>query len=147
MIEIKIGTKGAFLALLLVTLGYVSPSVAQSAPDAATRRLAAGLATDLCALCHDHRDKKELAPRLAGQQRDYIGAQIRAFQRQSRSEPEAVHFMGISSSLSDDLIVALSDYFASQPPAPGIPGDPAEVAAGRQLFERSESRGRYPLLC
>jgi cytochrome c553 len=144
MYMIRNGRKSALLALSLVALGYAAPGVAQSAPDAATRRLAAGLATDTCALCHDRRDGKELAPRLAGQQRDYIEAQIKAFQRQSRAEPEAVHFMSISSSLSGDLVVALSDYFASQSPAPGIPGDPAEVAAGRQLFGRSDRVGSVP---
>jgi cytochrome c553 len=142
--EMRNETKGALWALLLVTLGYAAPGVAQSAPDAATRRLAAGLATDTCALCHDRREGKELAPRLAGQQRDYIEAQIKAFQRQSRAEPEAGHFMSLSSSLSGDLVVALSDYFASQPPAPGIPGDPAEVAAGRQLFNRSDRASGVP---
>jgi cytochrome c553 len=137
-------TKGALWALLLVTLGYAAPGVAQSAPDAATRRLAAGLATDTCALCHDRRDENGLTPRLAGQRREYIEAQIKAFQRQSRAEPEAGHFMSLSSSLSGDLVVALSDYFASQLPALGIPGDPAEVAAGRQLFNRSDRASGVP---
>jgi cytochrome c553 len=129
-------------ALLLITAGYVAPSLAQATADAATQRSAASFATDMCAICHDRRDGKGLAPRIAGQQREYIQAQLKAFQRQSRVEPEAEDCMwGLSSALTDNLVVALSDYFASQAPAAGVPGDPAEVAAGRRLFNRRDREG------
>jgi len=38
--------------------------------------------------------------------------------------------------IDDPLIDALAEYYASQPPMPGTPGDPALIAGGKELYER-----------
>lgn len=104
-----------------------------------------GYANDLCGICHDRLDGRELAPRIAGQQRAYIEAQLNAFRRQSRAEPEAYDCMWrLSSALGDALIAGLAAYFPSQTPRPGIPGDPVQIQAGRELFNRSDRESGIP---
>jgi hypothetical protein len=76
MIEIKNGTKGAFLALLLVTLGYVAPSVSQSALDAATRRLAAALLLICARFAMTVAIRRSWLPALPADSEDYIEARI-----------------------------------------------------------------------
>jgi cytochrome c553 len=84
------------------------------------------------------RPNKERAPRIAGQQREYIRAQLDVFRQQSRREPEAYDCMwGLSSALSDDLVDALAGYLALLAPLPGIPGDPGSVDTGRKLFQQA----------
>ena len=106
------------------------------------KRQISGLANDLCAECHDRPNAREAVPHVAGQQPAYIVAQLEAFRRASRGEPEASDCMwGLSSALSDDLVHALAGYLGSRPPASGIPGDPAAVQAGRELFNRAGAGG------
>ena len=38
--------------------------------------------------------------------------------------------------IDDPLIDALAEYYASQPRAPGTPGEPALIARGKELYER-----------
>jgi cytochrome c553 len=99
-------------------------------------------ANDLCGRCHEPRGGKEVAPRISGQQREYIEAQLNAFRRTSRLEPEAYDCMwGLSSALSDRLTAALASYFASQPARSGISGDPIRIQAGAALFTRDRQDG------
>jgi cytochrome c553 len=41
----------------------------------------------------------------------------------------------MAAQLTDDTIKHIADYFASQPPASGTRADPAEIAAGRKIYE------------
>lgn len=76
-----------------------------------------------------------LVPRIAGQQQAYIEAQLKAFRRQSRSDPEAHDYMwGVAATLDDNVVAGLAEHFSRQPPAKGTPGDPALVEQGRTLF-------------
>jgi cytochrome c553 len=78
-------------------------------------------------------------PAIAGQQESYIEVQLKAFRAQSRRDPEAHEYMwGITSAwlLNDQIITGVANYFSSHAPAPGKPGDPAVVAAGKQLYEK-----------
>lgn len=43
--------------------------------------------------------------------------------------------------MDDQIIADIASYFASQTPAPGMPGDPAVLATGKQLYEKRPDRG------
>jgi cytochrome c553 len=126
-----------------------APSSGQAAEELSKRRTSE-YANDLCGICHllpgsAKGPDKERAPRIAAQQRAYIEAQLNAFRQQSRREPEAYDCMwGLSSALSDDLVVALAGYFASRPPDPGISGDAVWIDKGRRLFQRDGQPGPTP---
>ncbi len=87
-------------------------------------------------------------PRIGGQQRDYIEVQLKAFRSKSRGDPDAHDFMwGIASTLNDNIVAALSDYFAAQPPGEGRKGgrDPEKIAAGERLYQKGDrARGVAP---
>jgi cytochrome c553 len=140
-IRILAGATLGALALLTLT--------AQAAPDAATRQAAVKLAENLCASCHGAQGRGEnpRIPRIAGQQRAYIEVQLKAFRSQSRNDPAAHEYMwGIASTLNDDIVAGLAEYFSSQTPAPSTPATDAKLAAaGKQLFEQgSPERGAPP---
>ena len=86
-------------------------------------------------------------PAIAGQQQSYIEVQLKAFRAQNRRDPEAHEYMwGVTSAwlLNDQIITGVASYFASQPPAPGKPGDPAVVAMGKQLYEKGSPDRSIP---
>ena len=140
----SIGRLATFAATALCLVALFLPArlgYGQISDEALVRQISA-YANDLCGVCHEPRGGKELAPRISGQQRDYIEAQLNAFRRKSRVEPEAYDCMwGLSSALSDRLTAALASYFASQPARPGIAGDSIRVQAGAALFTRDRQNG------
>ena len=96
-------------------------------------------AINLCSTCHGPRgiSTSPEFPILAAQQQAYLVAQLDAFRAKTRAEQIAHDFMwGIAGGLDDRMIVAVAHYYATQPPAPGRPGDPALIAKGKQLFEK-----------
>lgn len=114
-------------------------ALAQTAPDASSREAARRLATGMCMTCHgsEGAGSNPLVPRLGGQQKQYLEAQLKAFRRQSRADPEAHDYMwGIASTLDDNIVIGLAEYYSSQPAMKGVAGDPAVTARGRDYFER-----------
>ncbi len=96
-------------------------------------------AINLCSTCHGPRgiSVSPEFPILAAQRPGYIVAQIEAFQAHTREERAAHDIMyGIAGNLNVALMKSLAEYYASQPPAPGRPGDPALIATGKALFEK-----------
>jgi cytochrome c553 len=92
----------------------------------------------LCSSCHGAAGKSisPTFPNLAGQQAEYTATQLKAFRDHSRADPHAHTYMwGMAAHLTDATIDGLAAYYAAQPPARGTSGDPAEVAAGRQIYE------------
>jgi cytochrome c553 len=139
-------TRAALATLALLALA--APH-AQAAPDAATTQAAIRLAENLCSTCHgaQGRGDNSRIPRLAGQQRAYLELQLKAFRSQSRNDPAAHEYMwGIASTLSDDIVAALAEYFSAQAPAASAPPTDAKLAAvGKRLFEQgSPDRGAPP---
>jgi cytochrome c553 len=91
-----------------------------------------------CSTCHGARgiSVSPTFPNLAGQQAPYLEAQLKAFRDRSRADPHAQAFMwGMAAQLTDDTIKGIADYLAAQPPAPGTRADPAEIAAGKKIYE------------
>jgi cytochrome c553 len=98
----------------------------------------ARLASQVCASCHGpHGDSISPAfPRLAGQNAAYIEAQLKSFKDQTRGDAYAQAYMwGMVAQLDDDTMKRLAAYYAAEKPNPGQPGDPANMARGRHVFE------------
>ena len=125
--------------VLCIVMLAVAGTAYAAKPDEATQKAASRKADELCSACHGPGGNSisPTFPRLAGQREEYLVKQLKAFKARSRAEPDAHDFMwGIAASLDDKMIEGLADYYASQPPAPGIPGDPALIARGKDLFEK-----------
>jgi cytochrome c553 len=93
----------------------------------------------VCAACHGEqgRSPTRSIPSLAGQMRLYTIAQLKDFRGQTRAEPGTRAYMwGVSALLDDAMIEGLADYYAAQTPAPGKPGTPALVRAGRTIYAK-----------
>jgi cytochrome c553 len=120
----------ALVALAATTI--IVPTLQAQGPDA--RQMAAGI----CASCHGPTGKSVSSafPRLAGQTKEYLAGQLKAFRDRTRADPMAQAFMwGMSSQLSDDTIAQLADYYSKQKPVPGKPGDPTLMRAGEVIFK------------
>lgn len=91
----------------------------------------------VCASCHgEHgRSVSPTFPDLAGQQKDYLVAQLTAFRDHKRADPHAQTYMwGMVARLSDATIDGLAAFYAAQRPAEGSSADPAELAGGGAIF-------------
>ncbi len=128
-------------AALLVTAlaSAVTITSAQTTAPAGERTPGEERAVNLCSTCHGPRgiSTSPEFPILAAQRPGYLIAQIENFQHKTREEKAAHDFMyGIAGNLLDPKLVAsIAEYYAKQPPAPGRPGDPAQIALGKKLFE------------
>ena len=120
----------------------------------------------VCSSCHGPGGKNDNStfPLLAGQQKEYIDTQLKAFRDKSRADPHAHTSMwGMAARLSDPTIDGLAAYYSAQAPAAGSAGDPALAAAGATIFrdgiptaeihacmtchgETAEGNGPYPRL-
>ncbi len=128
------------LALIAVPCGAQAPK-AGGAPPAAAPPAAGPVDVSgtihVCSSCHgpDGRSVSSTFPRLAGQQKDYIEAQLKAFRDKTRADPHAKTYMwGMAARLSDPLIAGIADYYSSQKPVAGTPGNSPEAAAGAKIY-------------
>lgn len=69
---------------------------------------------ELCILCHKPANSEPFVPRLQGQTREYVYAQIKAFKEKKRSS-FSMMAMNVEK-LTDKDMHDLADYFASQQP-------------------------------
>jgi cytochrome c553 len=120
-----------WMAVVVVAL---TTAVGHAAPES----VAVDLIRRECSTCHGVRgiSVSPTFPHLAGQQAPYLEAQLKAFRDRSRADPHAQAFMwGMAAQLTDSTIAEIAAYFAAQPPATGTPAGPAEIAAGKTIFE------------
>jgi cytochrome c553 len=131
-----------WLAALAITSCLASAQELEADADQVRR------AVHVCAACHGEGGNSTVAifPKLAGQQAVYTIAQLSAFRTQKRAEQDAQAYMwGISALLDDAAIQELGEYFASQTPAPGKPGDAKLTRKGKQIYmEGIPSKGVQP---
>jgi cytochrome c553 len=107
--------------------------------DQATHEHAVHIAVGTCGTCHGPTGVSEQPkyPRLAGQNANYLAAQLKAFRSQSRGDADAIGYMwGMSATLEDGTIDALAQYYAAQRAGAGRAGDPALVARGREIYDK-----------
>src|SRR6516225_12323378 len=91
----------------------------------------------VCSSCHgpDGRSISPTFPRVAGQQKDYIVAQLQAFRDKTRADPHAQTYMwGMAARLSGSTIDGIAGYYASQTPVAGAPSSSPETAAGAKIY-------------
>ncbi len=131
-------------AVALVGLSALASQIfAQTPPDATSRRVAESLAVNMCATCHAQFgvSTEPKVPRLAGQQRDYLEVQLKAFRARSRNDPEAHTFMSsIASTLNDNVVAGLAEYYAAQTPGKGRESgrDAIQIAQGERLYQSGD---------
>lgn len=115
---------------VLATAGIPTAGAQQSDP--------ATVARQVCASCHGPAGQSisSAFPRLAGQQPDYINAQLKAFRDRKRGDPMAQAYMwGMASQLDDATIKGLAAYYARQKPVHGHAADPKLAQQGQAIFE------------
>jgi cytochrome c553 len=140
------GSRGVMMKRIATTVGLAlalsaGAVLAAESPEA-INNAAAKVAVNLCSSCHGPAGDSisPTFPKLAGQQKLYLAAQLRALKDKSRSDPEAHDYMwGIAATLDEALVDGLASYYSSQKPAAGTPGDPALIAQGKQLFESGDN--------
>jgi cytochrome c553 len=134
--------KTRFLVLLpALALAGVSASAIAQESDAST------LAREVCASCHGPggRSISSTFPRLAGQQAQYLKAQLKAFHDRTRGDPMAQAYMwGMASQMDDSTIDKLATYYAAQQPARGRAADPKLAQEGRAIFEKGIPAANVP---
>lgn len=116
-------------------------------PDATTRVAAQHIAITVCGTCHGPTGNsvQPKFPRLAGQNANYLAAQLKAFRSQTRGDPDAVGYMwGMASQLDDATIAALAAYYAAQKAEPSASGPSAAVSRGREIYEHGVAAQGVP---
>ena len=130
---------------LALLIGFVAVRALADEPDAATRVYAQRLAVGVCGTCHGPRGNSEQPkfPILAGQNPNYLAAQLKSFRDETRGDPDAISYMwGMAGPLSDESITALAQYYSSQKAKPARTDRPAEISRGRDIYEHGvESEG------
>jgi cytochrome c553 len=127
----------AALVLLLAALGLAACGGTGQGPQAAGGPPDVADTVHVCSSCHGPggHSISSTFPRLAGQQKDYLIAQLTAFRDHTRADPHAQTYMwGMAARLSDPAIAAVAAYYSAQPPVPGTPDNSPEAAAGRKIF-------------
>ena len=132
-----------YLRVLLLLAGAVSFAAVSTLtradePDAAIAAHAQLLAVTVCGTCHGPHGNSTHPkfPRLAGQNANYLAAQLKAFRGQTRGDPDAVGYMwGMAAELDDATIGALASYYSKQKPEPSPRGEAALIARGREVYE------------
>jgi cytochrome c553 len=125
-------------------------AVAFSATGHAQERLApaqGGLEAKLeyCKTCHGLSGQGYLGyfamPRLAGQQPEYIEAQLRAFIERRRSNPV---MRNVAHVLNPSMITALAMHFKNLNPKPFGGGPRGSIAAGKRIYEEGLPEANVP---
>jgi cytochrome c553 len=97
----------------------------------------------LCSSCHGMTGISTSPdfPILAGQQQDYLEAQLHAFRDQTRADPHAHTYMwGMAKHLDDATITGVAGYFSRQPLASGA--KPSGTAP--KLFSEGDDSREIP---
>ena len=126
--------------LVLIATGALAGTAQVRAEeiDAATQLHAEKIAVTVCGTCHGPggNSTQPKFPRLAGQNANYLGTQLKAFRSQARGDPDAIGYMwGMAAELDDDTIAALAAYYAAQKPAAGPRAETAAVSRGREIYQ------------
>ena len=143
------GFAAAFVAIIVVaTIGGAGRSAAAPAPPnaAVTAEKVRGL-VHVCSSCHgpEGRSINSTFPRLAGQQKAYLEAQLKAFRDHKRADPHAKTYMwGMAARLTNAEIAGIAAYYSAQRPVPGVPNNSPQAAAGRTIFDNGIAAEHVP---
>lgn len=118
-------------------------ALAELTSPAAADRKAASIIEGRCALCHGPEGESASAiyPRLAAQNAEYIGKQLKDF-RDGRRKSDAMAEM--AADLTDGEIAALAEFFAGKPPKSRRPGDTDLAGVGRYIYVKGNPYSGVP---
>ena len=128
-----------YLTLVALLLSLITGASLADEVDPIAHATAARLAVGICGTCHGPRgvSQQPKYPRLAGQNANYLAAQLKAFRAQTRGDPDAIGYMwGMAGNLEDGTIDALAQYYSQQTAGGAQGGDPAIVARGKTIYEQ-----------
>jgi len=142
----KSATLGSCIAIASFLTGCVNTERSRDLGNPAIS--ATTLAQQVCSNCHGvtgHAVSPNF-PNLAAQVEPYLIAQLTAFKGHGRQDPAGFEYMwGLSRSLTEAQINGLAAYYAAQPPArQPLEGDPAQIDAGRKVFESGVPAASVP---
>ena len=142
---VKLRWRPVVIATLAGVLSTSSLAGAAEEADPATTAYAQRLAIAVCGTCHGPGGNSEQPkfPRLAGQNANYLVAQLKNFRGQTRGDPDAIGYMwGMASELTDETIDALAKYYSTQNVRSRSGGQSPEISRGREIYEHGvESEG------
>lgn len=101
------------------------------------------IAAQVCSNCHglNGESPSPAFPKLAGQQKDYLVAQLTDFKGHERSDSRGTQYMWGFTHLSTTQVDALAEYFSAQAPMHGQAQAGAVVARGEDIFRNGISAG------
>jgi cytochrome c553 len=137
MVDNKARRRTAFIPAAFAFVALAIDGCGGTAPESGSAESTVAGTVHVCESCHGTggRSISPTFPRLAGQQKDYIIAQLQAFRDRTRADPHAQTYMwGMAARLSDPTIDAIAAYYSSQTPVAGSPSDSPQTAAGKKIF-------------
>lgn len=122
------------VALLALT-GCADPQKSRNVSD--PKVSGQTLAVQVCSTCHGltGESMSPMFPKLAGQQRDYLLAQLADFKGHERTDSKGVQYMWGFTHLTAGQVEGLADYFSTQAPMRSSFSDSAVLARGKSIFE------------
>ena len=142
-----LAARWTFVVPLALALAACNTNQPSGPPSAAQQQATVEGTVHVCTSCHGFhgRSTSPTFPNLAGQQKDYLVAQLRAFRDHTRADPHAHTYMwGMAATLSNPTIDGLAQFFSSQTPAPGTPGDPTLIAEGQAIYKNGIPEQKVP---
>jgi cbb3-type cytochrome c oxidase subunit III len=129
-------------------LSWAAQTRAADAPKPDVNRGQA-IASSVCASCHgaDGNSATGSFPKLAGQQQAYLVKQLKDFKVQAGAKSAArtnAIMAGMAGALSDQDMVNVAAYFASQTPKPNFAHDPATVPDGQKIYRGGIAEKNVP---
>jgi cytochrome c553 len=125
-------TKSRIAILAIVAIVVSSPAAYAQMVSSGAR-----YAGRNCTWCHGNSLQGfAVAPRLAGQNREYIVKQLDNIRNNTRNNPYTLKYMShAAEKVTPEMAYELADYFSSLPPEAASNGDEGLVARGRAIFE------------
>jgi cytochrome c553 len=143
----RAGPRSLLIAAAALLVGLTLAACGGPGPEGGVANPTVAGQIHVCSSCHgpEGRSTSPTFPRLAGQQKDYLVAQLQAFRDKTRADPHAQTYMwGMAAQLSDSTIDGIATYYASQTPVAGQPGTSAEIAAGKKIYTEGIPSGNVP---
>lgn len=134
---VKSATRLVLVATVVLLAGC--SNIERSRDLANPKTPAVATAQQVCSNCHgiDGNSVSPNFPRLAGQPKAYLIAQLENFRSHRRSDPPGYEYMwGLTRSLTDEQIEGLAEYFSAQTAKRNTAIDAALLPLGKQVFEQ-----------
>ena len=124
------------LALALLLAMTACTHMGSSRDVANPEILGAVIAAQVCSNCHGLTGESSSPsfPKLAGQRKEYLAAQLVDFKGHDRSDARGTQYMWGFTHLTAKQLDELAEYFSSQPPMRGRVMEAMLVVRGEQIF-------------